>query len=140
MQSNKRRRNHSIHLRLDTLELERITEHAEETGLTLPGYLRAAGLKRRLRSTIDKAHIAEVVRLKADLGRVGGLLKLWIFQEGASRPESPEDVAELARQVEDLVTEIADVINRLDPSPLQLTKQEQSAFPDPADLSRISNL
>lgn len=129
MQSNKRKRNHSIHLRLDTYELEKITEHAELTGLTIPGYLRAVGMKRRPRSTIDKVHIGHVVKLKADLGRVGGLLKHWVFQEGPHRPENPEHIGDVINRIEQLTGRIQDVVDLLDPTPLVLGRNAPDEYP-----------
>ena len=85
--------------------------------MSIASYLRATGLKRRPRSIIDRQHIAEVVKLKADLGRVGGLLKAWVFKEGPRRPEDPERIGDLVSEIEQLTGHIQDVVNRLDPMP-----------------------
>lgn len=50
---------------------------AKMAGFSLSAGLRTAGLNHPIRSTLDDGAIMERVQLHADLGRVGGLLKLW---------------------------------------------------------------
>jgi len=49
-------------------------------GLSLSAHLRTAGLNHPIRSVLDYDAIMELIRLHADLGLVGGLLKLWLAE------------------------------------------------------------
>ena len=57
-----------------------ITERADEAGLSRSRYLRALGLKTPVRSVVDLAAVADLAKVNGDLGRVAGLLKLWLAE------------------------------------------------------------
>lgn len=63
-----------------------LEERAAAGGLSLSAYLLAAGLNHPIRATADTQAVADLVKVAADLGRLGGLLKLWLAErrgEGA---------------------------------------------------------
>jgi hypothetical protein len=71
-------------------EQAEIGRRAESAGLSLSAYLRAAGLEQRIKSVYDLDAAADLVRVNGDLGRVAGLLKLWLAEkpgQGAQRFE-----------------------------------------------------
>jgi hypothetical protein len=71
-------------------EQEEIAALANRAGLSLSAYARAAALNHRVRSVYDLDAVADLVRVNGDLGRVAGLLKLWLVEkpgQGASRPD-----------------------------------------------------
>lgn len=83
-------REQSMRFRVTSEEWQEIMERAESTGLTLSGYLRAAALNHQVRSVYDLEAIADLVKVNGDLGRVAGLLKLWLAEkpgQGAKRFE-----------------------------------------------------
>ena len=43
-----------------------------------PSYLRRLGLALPVESTIDQRAILDLVKINADLGRFGGLIKMWL--------------------------------------------------------------
>ena len=64
-----------------------ITDKAREAGMSRSGYLRALGLNTPIRSVVDLVAVADLAKVNGDLGRVAGLLKLWLAEkrgEGAS--------------------------------------------------------
>lgn len=64
-----------------------ITTRAQETGMARSAYLRALGLNTPIKSVIDLGAVTDLARVNGDLGRVAGLLKLWLAQkrgDGAS--------------------------------------------------------
>lgn len=73
-----RDRQRTLRVVVNDHERERIEALAKMAGLSLSAYLRTAGLNHPIRSTLDYDAIMELIRLHADLGRVGGLLKLWL--------------------------------------------------------------
>ena len=59
-------------------ERAEILRLAASANLSLSAYLRAAGLNQRVRSIIDIEAVTELAKVNGDLGRVAGLLKLWL--------------------------------------------------------------
>lgn len=73
-----RDRQRTLRVVVNDHERERIEAMAKMASLSLSAYLRTAGLNHPIRSTLDYDAIMELIRLHADLGRIGGLLKLWL--------------------------------------------------------------
>ena len=46
--------------------------------MSASGYLRRLGLALPVESSIDQRAILELVKINADLGRLGGLIKMWL--------------------------------------------------------------
>lgn len=59
-------------------EKERLALHAAQAGLSLSGYLRTAGLHHTMTSRCDLNAVQDLGRINGDLGRIAGLLKLWL--------------------------------------------------------------
>lgn len=82
---------------------------AASTDLSVSVYLRTLGLGYEPKSTIDAQHIGDLVKLGGDMGRLGGLLKMWLIDRpGRGAPEA--DVRRLLQQMGDLRGEIADKV------------------------------
>jgi len=58
-----------------------ITSRAAKSGSSISAYLRAVGLNHPIRSVLDLKAVADLVRVNGDLGRVAGLLKLWLAEK-----------------------------------------------------------
>ncbi len=76
-------RKNGRHLRVPVLPSEehQIKINAANAGLSIAEYLRRVSLGYPLHSVIDKEHIIQLSKINADIGRLGGLLKLWLFQD-----------------------------------------------------------
>ncbi len=75
---------------------------------------RAVALARRaiqVRSVLDLKAVADLVRVNGDLGRVAGLLKLWLAEK-RGQGASPVDVEALMRRFQALQTELHQIIGR----------------------------
>src|SRR3982074_3828347 len=59
-------------------EKAELAAQAGGQSLSASGYLRRLGLALRVESTIDQRAILDLVKINADLGRVGGLIKMWL--------------------------------------------------------------
>jgi hypothetical protein len=84
------RRSRRMFFRANSEEIRRIESRASEAGLTVSAYLRAAAMQQRIRAAADLDAVADLVRVNGDLGRVAGLLKLWLAEKpdvGATRFE-----------------------------------------------------
>jgi hypothetical protein len=74
-----------IDTRLTEREFKTIKFKAAATGVTGSEYLRSLGMNYPLKSMVDQLAVDELIKTRADLGRVGGLLKKWLSeQEGKS--------------------------------------------------------
>jgi hypothetical protein len=92
-------------------ERAEVAARAASAGLSLSAYLRAAGLDQRVSSVYDLEAVAALVRVNGDLGRVAGLLKLWLAEKpghGARRP----DVDQLMRDFRALQAELSAILQR----------------------------
>ncbi|HBO2998994.1 TPA: CopG family transcriptional regulator [Pluralibacter gergoviae] len=76
-----RRRGKPIEVWVTDEEKTAITELADQTGLSRSAYLRAVGLNRPVGARADLEAVRELVKLNGDLGRVAGLLKLWLAEK-----------------------------------------------------------
>lgn len=62
-------------------ERAEIARLAASANLSLSAYLRAAGLNKQIRSVLDVQAVTELSKVNGDLGRVAGLLKLWLAEK-----------------------------------------------------------
>lgn len=67
-----------------------ITERAEEAGMSRSGYLRVLGSNTTIHSVVDLKAVADLGRINGDLGRVAGLLKLWLSEKNGQGASSAE--------------------------------------------------
>lgn len=73
-----RRRGKPIEVWVTDGEKAAIRENAVIAGMSMSGYLRSVGLNLRIRSRLDLLAMNDLVKVNGDLGRVAGLLKLWL--------------------------------------------------------------
>jgi len=58
-----------------------IKDKAREVGLPVAEYLRNLGLGYQVPSVIDNRQVDALLKINADLGRLGGLIKLWLTND-----------------------------------------------------------
>lgn len=78
--SGRRRRQH---LRVPVFPEEKaeIEANAKRAGLSVARYLREVGMGYQIKGVMDYHYVRELVRVNGDLGRLGGLLKLWLTDD-----------------------------------------------------------
>ena len=71
------------HLRVPALpsETAEIKQNAADCGLSVSAYLRNLGLQYKPKGILDYKAVGELVKVNADLGRLGGLLKMWLSND-----------------------------------------------------------
>lgn len=77
-QSGNRKHTLPIKVFCNPAERQAIVAKAGQCGLSASNFLRNVGLGIVIVSTVDHQKIDELVRINGDLGRLGGLLKLWL--------------------------------------------------------------
>ena len=93
-------------------EKAEISRRADAAGLPGSTFLRNLALNVPIRSVYDYEAVSEMAKLRGDIGRVGGLLKLWLSSrrgEGAS----VADVNRALRDVNDLKERLLKVMERV---------------------------
>lgn len=86
---------------------------AKQCDLGLSTYLREVGLGYEPKSTIDSQAVAQLAHLHGDLGRVGGLLKMWLSDNSKSGYGRSLNIPELVDRLLGLQQEIGEVARKL---------------------------
>ncbi len=92
-------------------EKAEIADRAAQAGLSLSAYLLAAGLNHPIRSVLDLRAVAELGKVNGDLGRVAGLLKLWLAEK-RGQGARPVDVEAMMNDFRALQTELHTIMGR----------------------------
>ena len=71
------------HLRVPVFPSEKdlIEANARRAGVSVARYLRDVGQGYQIKGVMDYEYVRELVRVNGDLGRLGGLLKLWLTDD-----------------------------------------------------------
>jgi hypothetical protein len=80
-----RERERPLRVVVSPSERRQIEEKAKATALTVSSYLRATGLGTHLRSVYDHKAVVELCGVAGDLGRLGGLFKLYLSRYPGDR-------------------------------------------------------
>ncbi len=91
-----------IQIYLKSEEVEVIRQKAEQVRLSMSAYARNLCLGYEPKSVANAQAIRELVKVNADMGRIGGLLKLWLSDSDRNQAE-----------VRQLLHELLDAKNRL---------------------------
>lgn len=76
---------------------------ARASGHSLSSYLRLVGQGYRVTSILDYEKVQELARINGDLGRLGGLLKLWLTDDAKL---AAYDLARISRTIVAVLDEI----------------------------------
>lgn len=93
-------------------ERAEIARLAASANLSLSAYLRAAGLNQRVRSIMDIQAVAELSKVNGDLGRVAGLLKLWLAEKRGIGAD-PKHVERTMDDFRRLQTQVHQIMGRV---------------------------
>lgn len=93
-------------------ERDEIQARARATGLSVSAYLRAVGLGHEPPSVYDLSAVDAIARVNGDLGRFGGLLKLWLG-ERPGQGARVADVEGLLRQTRELQRQMLELMARV---------------------------
>ena len=111
-----RRRDRDLRVPVHPEEAQIIEEQARAVGLTIAAYLRALGTGYQPRAVVDRDQVNEMLRINGDLGRLGGLLKLWLSDDAKlaafDRGQIRQVILSALRRIEDNQTELRSVVRR----------------------------
>ncbi len=96
-------RNNEIHVWVSDAELTRLRRRVQRSGLNQSEFLRKAALNGKIvieeRDPVSIALLDEMELIRAELGRLGGLLKMIIKPNEGQRQLAPEEWSELIQAV-----------------------------------------
>jgi hypothetical protein len=81
MGSEERKKTKIVRVRVTPEEWSEIEDLAATCSLSVPEFMRRMALSYTPKSTLDAQAIIEMAKINGDLGRVAGLLKLWLSTE-----------------------------------------------------------
>uniref|UniRef100_UPI003F4EA510 plasmid mobilization protein n=1 Tax=Bartonella heixiaziensis TaxID=1461000 RepID=UPI003F4EA510 len=93
-------------------EKESIEENAKQTGLSISTYLRTTGQLEPVKANIDYEAVKDLTKLQGDLGRVAGLLKLWLVTNNG-KSGVPNDIDQMMVAFRELQKQIFEKISAL---------------------------
>jgi len=102
-------------LRVPVLPVEEIAikSKAQESGLTVAEYLRNLGLGYSVPSVIDNRQVDTLLKINADLGRLGGLIKLWLTNDKRSKLIGKSQLHRTLDSIRNTQSAMLDVIMKL---------------------------
>lgn len=100
------------HLRVPVLpvEEEMIKKLAASAGLPVAAYLRNVGMGYQVRGILDNKRVEELARINGDLGRLGGLLKLWLTDDPRTHQFGESTIRALLSKIEDTQNKMHEVM------------------------------
>ena len=111
-----RTRKNGRHLRVPVLPDEEaaIKQNAEAAGLTVAAYLRNVGIGYQIKGIVDNNEVEKLAKINGDLGRLGGLLKLWLTNDERTAHFSEATIRAVLSRIVDTQDKMVDVmkINR----------------------------
>jgi hypothetical protein len=91
-------------------EAAAIKQMAASTGLPVAAYLRNIGLGYQVRGILDNKRVEELARINGDLGRLGGLLKLWLTDDPRTAQYGEATIRALLSKIDDTQAKMHDVM------------------------------
>jgi hypothetical protein len=76
----------------------------------MSSYLLCVGLGYRTKSILDNKRVEELARINGDLGRLGGLLKLWLTNDERTAAFGEETIRAVLARIEETQDKMVDVM------------------------------
>ena len=112
----RRKRARRIGLTLHPAEAEAIESLARSVGMSVASYVRAVAVGYQPRAFVDRDQVEEMLRINGDLGRLGGLLKLWLTDDAKldqfDRGQMRHVILGALRRIEESQAELRSVVRR----------------------------
>lgn len=90
-----------------------IKSMAAAAGLTVAAYLRNVGMGYQLRNILDNKRVEELARINGDLGRLGGLLKLWLTDDPRTLLYGQSTIRALLSKIEHTQNQMHEVMRQV---------------------------
>lgn len=91
-------------IRVNENELKIIAAKAESHGISTSTYLRNLGMNYPIKTIIDEKAAASLLKVNSDLGRLGGLFKMWMNRNSEDKENFSDQ--RTYKNIDELVDEI----------------------------------
>jgi hypothetical protein len=108
-----RKRHHHLRVPVFPDEKEAIDRQAKQAGMSIARYLREVGQGYVVKSVTDYEQVRELARINGDLGRLGGLLKLWLTDDIRTAKFTEQTILHVLARIEATQDEMAEVMRRI---------------------------
>lgn len=111
----KSKRKYKLHLRVPVEPEEDaiIKAQSEKCGLSTSEYLRKLGLGYEPTSIVDNQQVNELAKINGDLGRLGGLLKLWLSDDKRAAGFDKNTIKKLLKDIEETRTQMTNIMMKV---------------------------
>lgn len=93
-------------------EKDELAARADQAKMSLSSFMRASGLNAPIRAAADLSAVADLVKVNGDLGRVAGLLKLWLADK-RGQGARPIDVESMMFDFRSLQEELRAIMGKV---------------------------
>ncbi|WP_416391858.1 conjugal transfer transcriptional regulator TraJ [Alloalcanivorax xenomutans] len=87
-----------------------IEQNAAAAGMSLSSFLLTVGMGYKITGIVDYEHVREMARINGDLGRLGGLLKLWLTDDVRAARFGEATIHALLSRIEETQDELGKVM------------------------------
>jgi len=91
-------------------EHEKLKELSAAANLSMSNYLRKVGLGYGVKHVLDNRRVQELAKINGDLGRLGGLLKLWLTNDPRTAEFGEATIRAVLSKIEHTQDEMLDVM------------------------------
>ncbi|EGQ9611053.1 conjugal transfer transcriptional regulator TraJ [Vibrio cholerae] len=94
-------------------EKEQIETQAKRAGMSAARYLREVGQGYHISGVVDYEQVRELARINGDLGRLGGLLKLWLTDDVRTAQFGQSTILAVLSKIEATQEEMGKVMTKI---------------------------
>ncbi|WP_218144819.1 conjugal transfer transcriptional regulator TraJ [Marinobacter segnicrescens] len=94
-------------------EKEHIEAQAKRAGMSAASYLREVGQGYKIKGVVDCEQVRELARINGDLGRLGGLLKLWLTDDVRTAQFGQSTILAVLSKIEATQEEMGKVMTKV---------------------------
>jgi hypothetical protein len=95
-----KKRGHHLRVPVFPEEKGEIERQAKQAGMSVARFLREIGQGYKITGVVDYEQVRELARINGDLGRLGGLLKLWLTNDDRVAKFSESTVRTLLSRIQ----------------------------------------
>lgn len=99
MKRNTRKNSQPIKVYCLPEEKSQIEEAARSAGLSASEFLRKVGMGYEVKFLVDQKSVVDLAKVNADMGRLGGLLKLWLTNDEKLKHIDPRAISALLQRI-----------------------------------------
>ncbi len=94
-------------------EKAQIEANAKAAGMSLSSYLLVIGQGYKIQGVVDFEQVKELAKINGDLGRLGGLLKLWLSHDPRTRHIDAATMRAVLAKIESTQAEMSNIMTTI---------------------------